>query len=168
MTVSQKSRRSLRVGAVAAMAAFGMVAPLALAQTPMAGMVAHPGHIHSGTCAELGDVVVPLTDAAMPEGEMMGPESALPLVTSQTVVDVPLADIISGGHAINFHESADAIDVYIACGDIGGAVTEGEEGEQQLTIALGELNDSGYYGIAWLGADGDQTEVAVSLFQVGE
>ena len=57
----------------------------------------HPVHIHSGTCAELGDVVYPLTDV-----DASG--------ASVTVVDVPLADLLSGGpYAINIHLSADEI-----------------------------------------------------------
>jgi plastocyanin len=82
------------------------------------------------------------------------------------VVDMPLQEIIDGGHAINVHLSAEEIDTYIACGDIGGAVTtdEGEE-ENELVIGLGELNDSGHTGIAWLGAEGDQTRVAVHLVE---
>jgi hypothetical protein len=67
-----------------------------------------------------------------------------------------------------FHLSADEIDVYIACGDIGGVVTmdEGEE-ENELIIGLGELNDSGHTGIAWLAAEGDTTRVRVSLVEPG-
>jgi plastocyanin len=34
-----------------------------------------------------------------------------------------------------------------------------------LIIGLGELNDSGHTGIAWLGAEGDQTRVAVHLVE---
>ena len=79
---------------------------------------------------------------------------------------MPLQEIIDGGHAINVHLSAEEIDTYIACGDIGGVVTtdEGEE-ENELIIGLGELNDSGHTGIAWLGAEGDQTRVAVHLVE---
>jgi plastocyanin len=128
----------------------------------------HPAHIHSGTCAELGDVVVPLTDIAHVGGdaETTGATSSIPVKSSITVVDMPLQEIIDGGHAINVHLSADEIDTYIACGDIGGAVTtdEGEE-EPELIIGLGELNDSGHTGIAWLGAEGDQTRVAVHLVE---
>jgi plastocyanin len=128
----------------------------------------HPAHIHSGTCAELGDVVVPLTDIAHVGGdaETTGATSSIPVKSSITIVDMPLQEIIDGGHAINVHLSADEIDTYIACGDIGGAVTtdEGEE-EPELIIGLGELNDSGHTGIAWLGAEGDQTRVAVHLVE---
>jgi hypothetical protein len=81
---------------------------------------------------------------------------------------MPLQEIIDGGHAINVHESAEAIDVYIACGDIGGAVTTDEGGRTELIIGLGELNDSGHHGVAWLGADGEQTEVVVILVEPDE
>jgi len=128
----------------------------------------HPAHIHSGTCAELGDVVVPLNDITQIGGdaERTGASDAIPVKSSLTVVDMPLQEIIDGGHAINVHLSADEIGTYIACGNIGGAVTtdEGEE-ENELVIGLGELNDSGHTGVAWLGADGDQTRVGVYLVE---
>ena len=158
--------RSIRLGSVAVLAALALLTPGLAAQDDEAEV--HPAHIHSGTCAELGDVVVPLTDIAHVGGdaETTGATSSIPVKSSITVVDMPLQEIIDGGHAINVHLSADEIDTYIACGDIGGAVTtdEGEE-EPELIIGLGELNDSGHTGIAWLGAEGDQTRVAVHLVE---
>jgi hypothetical protein len=77
----------------------------------------HPAHIHSGTCAELGDIVFPLTDVDA-SGE------------SVTVIDTPLSDLLTTGpYAINIHLSADEIGTYVACGDIpqgaaGGQTTE--------------------------------------------
>jgi hypothetical protein len=163
--------RSLRLGAVIALAAMTLLVPVSVAQTPVAeGEAAeapHPAHIHSGTCDQLGDVVVPLTDVAVETGESMGAATAHAVKTSHTIVDLPLQEIIDGGHAINVHESADAIDVYIACGDIGGVVVE-EGGRQHLIVGLGELNDSGHTGVAWLGSDGDQTEVSVTLIEPDE
>lgn len=162
--------RSLRLGTVIAVAALTLLVPVTGAQTPVsdaeAGDGPHPAHIHSGTCDTLGDVVVPLTDVAdeAGSGERSGPESAHPVKTSRTYVDLPLQDIIDGGHAINVHESADAIDVYIACGDIGGVVVE-DEGRMHLIIGLAELNDSGHTGIVWFGEDGDRTEVVISLIE---
>jgi hypothetical protein len=74
----------------------------------------HPAHIHSGTCAELGDVVYPLTDVDA-SGE------------SVTVVDVPLSDLLTKGpYAINIHLSADEIGTYVACGDIPQQAAGGE------------------------------------------
>jgi plastocyanin len=167
MNASRRSYgRRARFGAVVAVAALAILTSGLAAQDEEAEV--HPAHIHTGTCAELGDVVVPLTDIAHigDDAEKTGPASAIPVKSSVTVVDMPLQEIVDGGHAINVHRSADEIDTYIACGDIGGVVAtdEGEE-ENELVIGLGELNDSGHTGIAWLGAEGDQTRVAVHLVE---
>jgi len=128
---------------------------------------AHPAHIHAGTCVTLGDVVFPLSNVG---GEMMdaagtpvamketGPTTAIPVGVSVTTVAADLNTIIAGGHAINIHESAENIGNYIACGDIGGNVMGSD-----LAIGLGELNDSGYSGAAWLHDNGDGT-TTVSVF----
>jgi Cu/Zn superoxide dismutase len=63
-----------------------------------------PAHIHSGTCAELGDVVHPLANV---EGG-----------ASETTVAAPLADLQAAAFAINVHESEEAIQNYVACGDL--------------------------------------------------
>jgi hypothetical protein len=168
--------RSARRGAVIAIAALSLLAPVSLAQeaTP-AGMAQtgdgpHPAHIHSGTCAELGDVVVPLTDVGERSGEQMGTGAGHAVKGSHTVAEMSLDDILASPHAINVHLSADEIDTYIACGDISGVVFEDEDdGERMLIIALAEQNDSGHVGIAWLSEDEDgTTEVAVNLIEPEE
>ena len=127
----------------------------------------HPAHIHSGTCAELGDVVFPLSnvggdfpsDGTPMAGSAMGATSAIPVEASVTTVQASLADIVSGGHAINIHESAENIQNYIACGDIGGMML----GTSDLPIGLASLNQSGAHGVAWLHDNGDGT-TTVSVF----
>ncbi len=143
-----------------------------------AGNIPHPAHIHSGTCAELGDVVFPLTDVAVadpnasPEASpslalastaVASPVVASPVASPQvgtegavaessTEVAASLDDILAEEHAINVHESAENIGNYIACGDLTGTATDG-----QLTIGLQELNNSGYTGEAHLQDNGDGT-----------
>jgi hypothetical protein len=160
--------RSSRIAAVTALAALTLLVPGSVAQTPVADTEAeaHPAHIHSGTCDTLGDVVVPLTDVAHPAGEQVGAESAHAVKTSMTVVDMPLQEIIDGGHAINVHESAEAIDVYIACGDIGGYVITDPAGRTELFVGLAELNDSGHTGVARLGVGEDPNQTEVSIFLI--
>lgn len=171
-TLASVLPRSSRLALVIVAAALALLAPAGSAQTPEAGMAAgaHPVHIHSGTCAELGDVVVPLNDLAAPEGEFTGPDSAVGVTLSENVVDIPLQEIIDGGHAINVHLSNDEIGTYVACGDIGGVITTDEGGRQEMMIGLAELNDSGYAGTVWLGpsADNTQTEVSVILLESAE
>src|SRR5687768_8924552 len=171
MNASRRSfARSTRIGSVVALAALALLSPGLSAQDDEAEV--HPAHIHSGTCAELGDVVVPLTDVAHIAGdaETSGAASAIPVKGSLTVVDAPLQEIIDGGHAINVHLSAEEIGTYIACGNIAGVVHERENGEgSEIVIALAELNDSGHVGIAWLGDDGEGgTNVSVSLIEPEE
>jgi hypothetical protein len=103
-------------------------------------------------------------------GEEMGTGGHPVKVSEVNHVDAPLQEIIDGGHAINVHKSADEIDVYIACGNIAGVVHERENGEgMEIVIGLGELNDSGHVGIAWLGDDGEGgTNVSVSLIEPEE
>jgi hypothetical protein len=166
--------RSSRVAAVIAVAALTLVVPAGLAQTPVADTEAeaHPAHIHSGTCDQLGDVVYPLADVTYPTGEQMGAGGGHEVKLSEgNHIDAPLQELLDSEHAINVHESADAIDVYIACGNISGVVHDMENGSggKELVIGLGELNDSGHVGIAWLGDDGEGgTNVSVSLIEPEE
>ena len=163
--------RSLRVAAVATFATMMISLPATLAQTPVAeSSASHPAHIHSGTCAELGDVVFPLenlTDTAS-AGEVVGSTDVIATVSSWTLVDAPLADILAGDHVINVHLSDEDMGTYVACGNIGGVLTTNEEDGDALLIGLGELNDSGWAGVAWLGEMGDQTEVSVTLVQIDD
>jgi hypothetical protein len=71
---------------------------------PPAG-IPQPAHIHPGTCANLDPrPQYPLNNVV--DG------------SSETVVDVPLADLLTGTFAINVHKSGQEIAVYVACGDI--------------------------------------------------
>lgn len=126
------------------------------------GTLPHPVHIHAGNCAELGEVVVPLTDLTLPAGDRVGQRNRAAVgATSYTNVPLPLDAIVAENHAINAHLSADQIDVYIACGEVGGILAP----DGSLTIGLRSTNDSGYTGIAYLvpGADGASTDVTVFL-----
>lgn len=143
--------------------------PGAIAQdaTPIAQGVAsaRPAHIHSGDCVELGDVVVPLTDLTAPVGEGAGQaDEASPAESSFTNVPMMLDAILGADHAINVHLSAEAIDTYIACGELGGVV----DANGALVVGLREQSDSGYTGIAFLspGADGASTDVSVFIAPV--
>jgi hypothetical protein len=121
----------------------------------------HPAHIHSGSCAELGDVVAPLSDVsaqALNNGtpmaaDMVGSASAIPVHSSITTVELALTDIVGGEHAINVHESAENIGNYVACGDIGGMMM----GESDLLFGIAELNGSGLSGVGSLHDNGDGT-----------
>lgn len=125
----------------------------------------HPVHIHSGTCNELGEVVAPLTDLTLPQGDRVGQRRATTAATSFTNVPMTLDAILASDHSINAHLSAEQIDVYIACGEIGGIMTP----DGALVIGLNETDNSGYSGIAFLqpAADGASTNISVFLASSG-
>jgi hypothetical protein len=162
-------RRSTHMAAVIAFAALTLLVPAGRAQTPVAqgaGPV-HPVHVHSGSCAQLGDVDYPLQDLVLPDGDRTGPDTAVPVTLSETIIDAPLQQLIDEGHAINVHLSNEEIEKYIACGDLGGVIRTDEGGRQEIMIGLAEQNGSGYSGTAWLGPtpDGKQTEISIILLE---
>ncbi len=163
---------TLRRGGVLALASLALLVPVSYAQTPESeAHVAHPAHIHSGSCEELGEVVYPLSDVALPAGEMMGAEGGHAVEISDTnLPDVSLQEILDGDHAVNVHLSSDEIGTYIACGAIGGIVDARENGEgQEISVGLTDLNESGYVGVAWLGDDGNGgTNVGITLVNLDE
>jgi hypothetical protein len=143
--------------------------PGAVAQdaTPVAQLVApaRPAHIHSGNCVELGDVVVPLTDlTGSVSGGVGQADRAAPAESSLTSVPMTLDAILGADHAINIHLSAERIDTYIACGELGGVI----DATGALVVGLREESNSGYTGIAFLspGADGASTDVSVFIAPV--
>ena len=165
------ARRSALIAgsALALLALVAASVPAATAQdaTPVVeeASAARPVHIHSGSCAELGDVVAPLSDLTSPVGDGAGQaDSAFQAESSFTNVPLTLDAILGADHAINAHLSTEEIGTYIACGDIGGAL----EANGAVVIGLAEDSDSGYTGIAYLapGADGASTDVTVFIAPV--
>ena len=155
-------------GGAAALAVMVVLSgPAAWAQdaTPEATAVSapRPAHIHTGNCNEIGEVVAPLTELTGAAGvDRLGQaRRAIPAESSFTSVPLTLGDILGADHAINVHLSAEEIDTYIACGEIGGSLSP----DGSLIIGLRELNDSGFTGIAFLapGADGASTDVSTFI-----
>ena len=169
MAARQYARVARAGSALTLFAIVALTIPSAVAQdaTPVAQQVspARPAHIHAGNCVELGDVVVPLTDLTAPVGEGVGQaDSATPAESSFTTVPMTLDAILGADHAINVHLSAERIDTYIACGELGGGVNA----TGALVVGLREESNSGYTGIAFLspGADGASTDISVFIAPV--
>jgi len=108
------------------------------------------------------DAGIASPDAAMASpvaGGTSGSSMAIEGGHSTTNVPLPLSDILAAEHAINVYLSTEEIDVYIACGAIGGI----PDANGDLFIGLRELNDSGVSGIAWLHDNGDGASTTVTL-----
>ncbi len=67
-------------------------------------------HIHTGTCGEVGPIVVGLTFLnALPGGKWGSDSADLPLES--------LPDFDKGGYLVNVHDSTDP-SLYVSCGEI--------------------------------------------------
>jgi hypothetical protein len=138
--------------------------PGALAQDDPDADAPHPAHVHAGTCADLDpNPLAPLNDVAAPAADAVGPAVATDVEVSITTIPLDLATLVATDHAINVHLSAEEVEIYIACGEIGGRPID-DAGT--LPIGLRQQNDSGLSGIAVLtpnAADPTQTDVSIFL-----
>lgn len=118
-----------------------------------------PVSILSGSCSSPGDPVADLATLTVPEGEAQGQGTAVEAARSYTSIPVGIEGLLASETNISaFLEPGS--DVVVACGDLGGVVSEGGS----LVIKLAADNDSGFSGIAFLGAeDGGTTGVSVFL-----
>jgi hypothetical protein len=188
--------RRKRVFAVPALVS-GLVLALGLILAPAQvqaqdAAAAHPAHIHSGTCAELGDVVHPLTDvspdAGTPvasddmgtpaSGEMEGHDMGSPAADSAMSspaagafgVAVAMSETIVQAPLADLTAGGYAINVHESAENIGnyiacGDITAAADGGD-VTVELATLNDSGYMGTATLHDNGDDTTtVSITLMQ---
>jgi len=160
------SPHALTVLATGLVLALGLILAPSQARAQDMAMAAHPAHIHTGTCAELGDVVYPLTDvssdAGTPtasedmgtpaSGEMMGsPESmdAMGTPASDMSMGTPAADAFGMGVATSETIVQAALEDIIA----GGHAINVHESAENIGnyIACGDIagtpDDSGELGI---------------------
>jgi len=136
--------------------------------------VAYPSDLHSGDCdnlsaepvERLADLLLPDWVAGLTEGddtnivaEDFG-NPPIPVAVATTEVNIPLADIVAGKHAIDVDSpNPDDPDGAVACGNIGGVVDE----HGDLFVGLSESDDSGHSGVAWLHDNGTGTTIVVFL-----
>lgn len=122
-----------------------------------------PSHIHEGDCDEPGGVIQGLTALTVPGGQTSGNSDAVLAEAAFSTIPLSLDEMLATDHSLKVHLSAAQIDVYLACGDIGGAL----DADGALIVGLKEQDGSGYTGIAYLvpGANG-QTNISVMIAKV--
>jgi hypothetical protein len=127
-----------------------------------------PARIYAGRCGALGaEPAFQLIDVGSVEGVEEGetPQGALtaiPAEFSTTVVNASLADLLASEHAIDVRVDDTDPATSIACGDVGGPLETGTDGNE-LAVGLQERGQSAYAGIAWLQDEADRTVVRVFL-----
>ena len=155
--------RRIRLGlvmaalALAPLLAFGASAqdtpatPAADVQSPSPDE--HPVTINPGTCDQPVAQPTFLAGGTTPWGlvETGLPDlTGAPLLVAQATLQTTLDDLLLAGrpHVILVHQSAEQFGTYLACGDIAGAIVDG-----QLVIALRPVGESGVAGVTILDRD---------------
>jgi len=122
-----------------------------------------PSHIHNGDCDEPGEVIQPLNSLTVPVGAVSGNSDAVVAEAAFASIPQSLDELLAEDHALKVHLSKDQIQIYLACGDIGGAT----DADGALIVGMKELDDSGYAGIAYLvPAANGSTSVSVMIARV--
>jgi hypothetical protein len=122
-----------------------------------------PVVIRSGACDAPGDILTTLTPLEKPAGEAQGQGVAIEAERSYTSVPLTLESLLASETNISVPLNGDADAVTIACGELGGVVSEGGT----LVVKLSAQNDSGFSGIAFLSPE-DEVTTGASLFLAGE
>jgi hypothetical protein len=167
--LTRVSRRSLsmRPGRWAIGASLGVVVTLAGAGSALAHEAhGHPARIHEGTCEALGPVAfrlngvggsVDLEGAPIATPTAVNVPAAHEIVLSETLIEAPLTDILSGEHAVMVYESDEEMTA-ITCGNVGGAMLG-----ETLVTALEESGLPGHVGLALFRPEGEGTVVSLYL-----
>lgn len=157
--------RQFRVGVLSGMVALTLAGGLVAGGSPGLAQTAsppRPSHVHAGDCDEPGAVLQPLTPLTVPGGQLSGNSDAVLAEAAFSSIPLTLDQMLAADHSLKIHLSAAQIDVYLACGDIGGAV----DADGALIVGLKEQDGSGYAGIAYLVPSGAGTLLSVMIAKV--
>lgn len=119
------------------------------------------GQIVVGSCAEPGDLAADLGIVQVGQGEAVGAAETALVAQGFGLAAVPFAALIGSPHAISVSEDGGGGGDPIACGDIGGSLTD----TGALVIALESDDSSAANGVAVLApALEDPETTGVSVF----
>jgi hypothetical protein len=107
--------------------------------------IQRPAEIRSGSCASIGDSVVPLANVVAPGGDEVGPAGVTPVEQSVTVVPQLLPDLLAGGFVVVIDKSIDEPGTPAACGVVGGMLAE----DGSLAVGISPMEGSRLDGVAY-------------------
>jgi hypothetical protein len=117
--------------------------------------------IVAGTCRDRGELVADLGSVQPGQGEEVGVAEASPVAQAFAAAAVPFATLTADSHAVVIAETADIGGNVVACGDIGGRLTE----TGSLVVALQNVETGDTAGVAVLAPGVDNPDsTGVSVF----
>jgi hypothetical protein len=134
-------------------------------QVELARAVGRSAQIFTGTCAELDTVAADLGIVREGQGAVVGAGGTESVTQGFGTAGIPFATLVESPYAIAVSDDVDAGGGVIACGEIGGALTD----TGALVIALRTQGTGTVLGVAVLAPALDDPEATgVSVFLVAE
>jgi hypothetical protein len=131
----------------------------------LARAVGRSAQVYTGTCADLDAVAADLGIIQAGQGAVVGAAGTEPVGQGFGTAGIPFTTLVESPHAVVVSEDADAGGGVIACGDIGGNLTD----TGALVIALRTQGPDLVSGVAVLAPALDDPEATgVSVFLVLE
>ncbi len=138
-----------------------LIVPTSLETTPIEGMVAR---VFSGECATLGPLVADLGVVQEGQGASVGVQETPPVAQGFGLAPVSFAALTATPHVVAISDTADEEAASLACGEIGGQLTD----TGSLVIALEASFSGGPGGIAVLAPALENPEATgISIFLTG-
>jgi hypothetical protein len=148
------------VGQVSDGSLMALVQPI---QVELARAVGRSAQIFSGNCVELETVAADLGVIQVGQGAAVGSAGTDPVAQGFGAAAIPFATLVASPHAVVVSEDADAGGEVVACGEIGGNLTD----TGALVIALHTQGTRATAGVAVLApALDDPGATGVSVFLI--
>jgi hypothetical protein len=118
--------------------------------------------IMTGTCSSAGDLVADLGLVQPAQGEAVGSAETLTVAQGFGLAGISFATLIASPHAVAIAEDGDAPAEFVACGNVGGRLTD----TGALVIALTDAGTGNAGGVAVLASSVEDPEATgVSVFR---
>ena len=121
-----------------------------------------PAEIRLGSCASIGDAVVPLETVVAPQSDESVASGVTPVEQSVTVVPLLLPDLMANGYVVVVGKSVDEPGTLAACGAVGGSPSE----DGTLAVGINPMEGSRLSGVAYFSPKRDDSGTAVTLLLV--
>jgi Domain of unknown function (DUF4397) len=139
-----------------------IIQPTQVEVEPISGQSAQ---IITGECGAGEDAVANLGAVQPGQGEQVGASGTVPVAQGFGVAGIPFSTLLASPHAVTVSEGEDAGGATVACGEIGGTLTD----TGAMVVALRDAGSGATSGVAVLApALEDPNSTAVSIFLISD
>ena len=134
-------------------------------QVEVVRTIGRSAQIVTGECGAGEEAIASLGAVQTGQGDQVGAAGTVPVAQGFGVAGIPFSALLASPHAISVTENGEAGGAIVACGEIGGALTD----TGAMVVALEALNSGTPSGVAVLApALEDPNATGVSVFLIAD